>query len=1169
MLHRGAADRAQALVGLLADLFSDVPADPLAPDWLATPSEGMRRWAMLELASRLGSSGPGRSDGICANIEQVFPGRLRGAVLAADGTDWTTDPWVPNRLAWSVLEILADGSRASALGVPLAPDASRYATARQIADHFDQYHVHRPAMVRAWAEGQHVDGFGRPLPPDAAWQPRLWQAVREGIDQPSAPERWPGLLERLRNGRLELDLPSRLVFFGFSLLPSGDFLELLGAVAATRDVHLLMLQPVAFDSAELAGAAHPPEGKAAGGLRPRGDGDVTSVPHHPLLRSWGRELGETALLLSDAETHGLVPRAAPSPATDERSTLGGPDLGAPDTLLGRLQADLRANRAAAPTLRPAGDDRSVQFHACYGPARQVAALGDALRHQLADHPDLREEDIVVLCPALDRFAPLLEAVLGPSAPASSSAEHASVADQAPGTAPALRYRVVDQSVRSTNDAVEATLAMLDLVSGRFEAPAVVDFLSRLPVRTALGFDEDQLADIDRWVVGTRVRWGLDPEQRARFGLSPSVRTNSWRAALDRLLVGSVVDVDGLAVASGDVVPYPLDAGAVGALGRLAEALRILGALAEATGSARPLPEWIDMVAAAVRTLVAVPAETAWQLDAVERSLTEALDAAGPGGAAVTLSWGEARRVLGEYLVVRRGRNDYFRGGITVTSLVPLRDVPFRVVCLLGMDQLALSGGYPAGDDLVQSRLAVGDRDPRSDLRQGLLAAVLAAGDQLLVFRDGHNPRTNQRIPRAVALDELIESVAASVHPDGRREVVSRLEVDHPCHPFAEPCFAEGALVDGVRWSFGQGDLDGARARRRRNAARAPFLTEPLAPADGGVLELADLHAFLADPTGAFLSQRLGIRLPRSQDRPESVLPVEVGGLSRWQIGDRLLRARLDGRSIEEWAAYERGLGTLPPGHLGEHLLEEVEGQVGALLDRAAELGVGGGPGSTEPIDLELADGTRVVGAVPLDLAVGGPGPALVTFSQVKPSHRVRAWLDLMALSVSRPEVHWRSVVVTRKKNEAEASDYRLAPAGGDAPSPEECLSLAVDLYRRGMNEPLPVFPALSEKLTLTPDRVTAADWRRAPGSLAPPAEGEVAAVELVYGRCDVDDVLDVPARPGDPGRKSEASRARRLGQHLYCAVLASMRDAAKAWSKSGRSRTDRKRSTARGPEEAA
>jgi exodeoxyribonuclease V gamma subunit len=1132
-LHRYAADRAGPLAARLAEVLNEVPPDPLTPEWLATPSEGMRRWVMLELASRLGAADPDRADGICANVRPAFADSLRRSVLEADGVDADRDPWSPQRLAWPVLALLADEVGATRMGVPRPGDASRYGLARQIADHFDRYHLHRAAMVRAWAEGHDVDALGAPLQADMTWQPRLWRAVRQVIGQSSAPERWPGLLERVREGRIELDLPPRLLLFGFSLLPAGDVLELLSALGTTRDVHLFLLEPAAYDPRELLKAA----GATVDGLRLRTDDGSASVAAHPLLRSWGRPQRETAVLLADSEAQGLpsAERVGRRPGEEEK----------PNTLLGCLQADIAANRAPAEDFDPSSSDRSVQFHACYGPARQVTALRDALLHLLADDRSLREEDIVVLCPALDRFASLIESVLGPSAPASGAVDPPGASRSVTDAAPALRYRIVDQSVRSDNEVVEATLTMLDLVSGRFEAPAVVDFLTRHPVRERFGFDEDDVAAIDRWVVGTRVRWGLDPDHRRRFGLPTSVTSNTWQAALDRLLMGSVVGSDDLAMASGGVVPYAIEGGAVSGAGRLAEAIWVLQELAAATATTRPVTEWVTMVRDAVRSLMATAAETAWQLDVVERALADALDAAGGDQAStVRLGWIDVRRLLGEHLAARRGRNDFFRGGITVTSMIPLRWVPFRVVCLLGMDQSALSGGYPAGDDLVQAPALVGDRDKRGDLRQSLLEAVMAAHDHLLVIRDGHNPRTNQEVPAAVAVAELRESVLGAVSPSHRPEAAACLEVDHPCHPFDDRCFLDGGLVDGIRWSFATGDLEGARARRHRRRDKEAFLSEPLPPMDDDIIDLADLQAFFEDPTAAFLRQRLGVRMPRSNDRPESTLPVHLGGLAKWQLGDRLLRAYMEGLSVEAWMAYERGCGTVLPGSLGDQVLDDVVAQVDELVEVASHLGVGTDRLPSVDIDIRLSEDARIVGSIPLALVSGDPGTARLTYSREKSSQRVRAWLDVMALSVAHPVNDWRSVVVCRgqKAGEVVALDYRLAPPAKDPPTPRECLDLAVALYRRGTVEPLPLFPKLSSALCFKPGSNMAAIWRSYPGSPAGKGEGESAAVELVHGRCDVEDILALPWRPGDPGSGSESSRARRLARALYVTVASSLHE---------------------------
>ena len=78
----------------------------------------------------------------------------------------------------------------------------------------------------------------------------------------------------------------------------------------------------------------------------------------------------------------------------------------------------------------------------------------------------------------------------------------------------------------------------------------------------------------------------------------------------------------------------------------------------------------------------------------------------------------------------------------------MRAVPHRVVCLLGVDD----GVFPrrAGVRTATTSCAtdpwVGDRDPRSEDRQLLLDAVMAAEERLLVVYAGADPRTGAEQP---------------------------------------------------------------------------------------------------------------------------------------------------------------------------------------------------------------------------------------------------------------------------------------------------------------------------------------------------------------------------------------------------------------------------------------
>ncbi len=517
-----------------------------------------------------------------------------------------------------------------------------------------------------------------------------------------------------------------------------------------------MLEPTHFDPEQLLVISPRP---VDGSVRVRSGDTTASMAHHPLLRSWGRLHRETAVQLADVQAEGV-----PVQRVEEED----PAV-APDTLLGRLQRDLRANRAPEASLAADPDDDSVRFHACFGATRQVEVLRDGILHLLArPGSDLTEEDIVVLCPSLDRFAPLIEAAFGRSAPATTTTLSGTgldtVVDGTRHGAPGLRYRLADRSIRTSNPVLSAASALLELVAGRFDVDAVLEFLSLTPVRERFGFDEDNLGVIGEWVEATNVRWGADPTQRERLGLPGSVVTNTWAAAVDRLLVGSAVFDEDLQLAVGGVAPYGVEGEDVETAGSLAAVVGCLADLAAETPTERPLVEWVDRIGRTCSALFATERDQGWQLEALERILGEIVESSVHRGEAssVVLGFGDVWKLLDERLDDKVGRADFFRGGITVTSLTPLRWVPFRVVCLLGMDQSAFGTDGSAGDDLSALAPLIGDRDPRGEARETLLEAVLAAQDHLMVVREGHDVRTNQPMPRAVPTAELFEALMASV-----------------------------------------------------------------------------------------------------------------------------------------------------------------------------------------------------------------------------------------------------------------------------------------------------------------------------------------------------------------------------------------------------------------------
>ncbi len=265
----------------------------------------------------------------------------------------------------------------------------------------------------------------------------------------------------------------------------------------------------------------------------------------------------------------------------------------------------------------------------------------------------------------------------------------------------------------------------------------------------------------------------------------------------------------------------------------------------------------------------------------------------------------------------------------------MRSVPHRVVCLLGLDD----GAFPRkahrdGDDLMLADPHVGDRDSRTEDRQMLLDALLAATDRLIVTYTGNDERTNVPRPPAVPVGELLDVVDRTVRVRKGGAARERVVVRHPLQPFDPRNFTAGEIVRRRPWSFDRVALDGARAIVGTRAGDEPFLRAPLADTAGPVVELDGLVKFAERPVRAFLRQRLGISVAEYDEDVADALPVELDGLGTWAVGQRLVEGLLGGAELEACIAAEVARGTLPPGELSREVIKRVRPTVQAIAAAA-------------------------------------------------------------------------------------------------------------------------------------------------------------------------------------------------------------------------------------------
>jgi exodeoxyribonuclease V gamma subunit len=1009
MLHIHRSERADGLVDALRALLADPLPDPFAREVVAVPTRGMERWLTQRMSSGLGAS-PGRRDGVCANVGFPFPRRLIGdAVAAACGIDPDSDPWLPERSVWALLEIV-DGCLSEpwlhALADHLGETADRrFTSIRHLADLFDRYELHRPGLVRAWAAG---DDSG--IPDDAAWQAGLWRRLRDRIPEPAPAERLEVACARLREEPGLVDLPPRLSLFGLTRLPAGH-LEVLRALAAARDVHVFALHPspALWDRVALV-----PERI----VRRREDPTATLAANR-LLASWGHDVRELQLVLAGAGEH-----VDHQHAVEHRG----------DTLLARVQAGVREDRA----VEPGPADGSLQVHSCHGRARQVEVLRDAILHLLDEDPTLEPRDVIVMCPDIETFAPLIQASFGAGEVSGDDDEvEALPADIRP---PDLRVRLADRSLRQTNPILGVVARLIELADERLTASQVLDLGDREPVRRRFGFDDDDLARMEGWVRASGIRWGLDAEHRAPFKLE-ALPAGTWRAGLDRVLVGVTMTEDEQRLFERVLPLDDVESGAIELAGRFAELLDRLHSTLDALSSSQPIAAWAGAIARAADALSAASPRDAWQRAELQRLLDDVVAEA--AGNATPLALPDVRALLADRLRGRPTRANFRTGHLTICTLVPMRSVPHRVVCLLGLDDGVFPRKAPRdGDDLMLDDPHVGERDARTEDRQQLLDALMAATERLIITYTGNDERTNLARPPAVPVGELLDVVG--------RGVVVR----HPLQPFDARNFEVGEVVADRVWSFDKVTLEGARALAGGRSVPGPFLAGPLPDLEATLIELDDLVRFVERPIRAFLRRRLGITVGDYSDEIEDALPVELDGLDTWSVGQRLLDARLAGAEPRATVLAEIARGTLPPGVLGRPVIERVQPVVEEIVAHVP-------PGDAGSLDVKVTmpDGRTLTGTVP---GVGGDVIRTVNYARVSARHRLAAWVRLLALTAAHPERPFEAVTLGRAPS---GSDFhvtiaRIPPLDPD-PAARRALALdhlavLLDLFDRGMREPPPL-----------------------------------------------------------------------------------------------------------------
>ncbi len=1000
------SNRMEILLEHLADVLREPVGPVLSREVVVVQSQGMSRWISMELAKKFG---------VWGNSSFPFPNKFVRDLFALTMPDITTsDLFEADVVTWRVieqLELLLDRPEFKELQVYLNGHnrgLKMYQLADKIADTFDQYTIYRGDILQLWESGSGSD-----------WQAILWQKLATDDAGFHRSRLKTEFLTRLKNGDIDVALlPPRVLVFGLSYMPAFH-MDILAAIAAFVDVQLFVLSPCReFWGDIVAAKAH---------AKQSGECNEGAEEGNALLASLGG-LGRSFsnLILDCGAQFGLE--------QDEYAEATG------DSLLSTLQNGILnlSNVDPENKIPVAADDRSIAFHSCHSPMREVEVLYDQLLDMFTTIDGLAPRDIIVMMPDIEAYSPYISAVFSGH----------------PDPKRRIPFTIADRSLCNEGSVGETLMALLALPGGRFTAPEVIDILSSSAVCSCFDLSGNDIDLVKKWLNETHISWGMSAEDRSASGL-PGYSEGSWMAGLERLVFGYALSSDDSELIDG-VLPFDnMEGEAASVLGRFVQFVRALHSAASGLGTPRTLGQWWETLAAILKNFFASSQEVVREYSAIETAINSLGNIADRSDYQHEVGLDVIRLWLRKRLGSEGGGVGFLSGKVTFCAMLPMRSIPVKVVALLGMND----GSFPRqsrspGFDIIPAHPRAGDRSLRDEDRYLFLEALLSARERLYISYTGLSIRDNSVIPPSVLVSELLDFLDRGYMRDvnGASSGVegafhATLMTQHRLQPFS-PAYFNG--WEKELFSYSSENLHAARGLVTASKVRPRFFSEPLSPPDELFREvrIADLLKFYENPSAAILRLRLGIKPEEKISPLEEREIFELDSLQAFSLKKELLAHVIAGRPAHELLPIIKARGVLPPEGQGILLFEKLATEVAAFGGQVLQ--IVDGQNFLPPLDVDVTIGAfRLYGRISSVLP-----ERLLRYrsSKLSAKDQVKLWLEHLIVNFVAAENYPTQSTLIMMNGSVD-----LLPVADST----AYLELLLQHYWQGLTKPLHFFPRSS------------------------------------------------------------------------------------------------------------
>ena len=1011
----------------LAEQLSQIVRIPLSsaltPEIVIVQSRGMERWLSMALA---------KHNGISANCKFPFPNTFQKDLFKRIIPDLPeSSPWNPDIMSFSIMKLLPahlDRPEFKHIKAYLKHDENQlklFQLSDRIADLFDQYLVFRPELIFRWEENDLPDDQ------DQLWQASLWQKLVDINGNMHRARQRKMIFDRFNAESVDLSsLPQRVSVFGISYIPL-FYLETFAVLSSAIPVNFFLLNPCREYWTDIVSE------KQHQRIRkkfPETD-DIAAELHfeegNQLLASMGN-LGQDFFRLLgnfEIEFHEIFNE---SPGHNMLSYIQSDIL----KLKNRGPADSKRQTGSASILIPEKPlqinewDNSIQIHSCHSPMREIEVLHDNLLAFFEEDPNLLPKDIIVMAPDIEAYAPYINAVF----------------DVRSNDLRRIPFSIADQTIRQESRLIDAFLSLLDLKDSRLAATQVLRLLEYTSIRQTFGFSDADIQMLEHWVADTHIRWGRDVDDRLKFNL-PGFAENTWLYGLNRLLLGYAMPGCNRDMFEG-ILPYDdIEGHDTSILGNMAEFLKRVFKCAEILELPRTLKQWKKSLNFILEQFFLPDEDTERDRQSLRKIFDEIAERQNQTALDEKLDFDVIRDYLGHRLDQNSLGSGFMSRGVTFCAMLPMRSIPFKVVCLVGMDVDAFPRDiHPLSFNIMAREPKLGDRSRRNDDKYLFLESIISARQKIYISYVGQSIQDNSRIPPSVMVSELLDVVEAGFHLP-QRNIRDHVVALHRLQAFS-PSYFQG---ESKLFSYSEENLMAGNRRPDRREPEA-FIPKKLDMSEAERLEwksidIDTLCLFFSHPTRFLLERRLGLFLSFRASVTEDRENFELSALQRYMIEQDLVNYRLSGMPLPDFRPIQRGLGQLPPGRVGDYLYDEMS--IGAeRFVRLTEKYTCNKVDHPFDFEYELSD-FMLRGRLS---EIYAPGYVHMRYAKRKAKDLLKLWLHHLIYCDLKPEEFPdSSFLICKDKVEK-----------FNRPSnPRKIMESLLNLYLQGLTEPIHFFPETS------------------------------------------------------------------------------------------------------------